>query len=567
MVADRDELPVLAKDGRGRERLGDPHLRGLVDDHEVEVLLGPVDRAPAPGAVLEQVVEPARRAADDQQSLAQQHRPLLVGAEVVGPARHQPPDPLGHRVGLGVADLHELQVSQRLQPRVVRREVEQLSRASGDRFERDVRGRVRPREHRRAERPRLGRERERADEYREPERVALAGPGRPLHDEDAVRDVPADDVELRVGEAVRRLRPRGEVGERRGVSNPFRPDRPWRFPLLGALDPPVEVVRRGVSDRFEELVGVQVVGHLVERVERARVGREQPVAVPKERALEAHRHESKVDAARVDPLDDREPAVDEPPSGERLAVFDQRVQHAPIALAKPERSGQLRGSARRVTEREPRAAVARRLALEQRRAAGLGAKLGRKRVAKRQLLSPRVMLQQQEVFERAVERNLVRLDLDAVEPVELQGRLVDLPILEGELSLDVPERATAQRAERGEVVERRAVKRGAALGLVEPTPRGVCVFERHLHAEPCRRLDPHRRLASLGDRAKAAGLRVALVGAAVVEDAGAERRPRRQRVVLPPEAHRLGDLVEVLADWAEVLSLADLIGEERDHAL
>src|SRR5687768_8223960 len=91
-------------------------------------------------------------------------------------------------------------------------------------FEGDVDGGVRLGEDGDAEGPGGSRKRRRGGEDGEAERVALARAGRPLHDEDALLQAPADDLALRRRQTVRPLRLGGEARELPRVAHTFRAD-------------------------------------------------------------------------------------------------------------------------------------------------------------------------------------------------------------------------------------------------------------------------------------------------------------------------------------------------------
>ena len=113
VVADGDELPVLAEKGRGRQSLGQAHLRSLVHDHEVEVLARPVHRAPLRCSLLHESVEPAGRPPDDDERLGQKHLPLFERAQLLATVGQNSPAPFRHRVARVVADLDDFQSRER----------------------------------------------------------------------------------------------------------------------------------------------------------------------------------------------------------------------------------------------------------------------------------------------------------------------------------------------------------------------------------------------------------------------------------------------------------------------
>ena len=109
VVADRDELPVLAQKRGGRQRLGQPHLRSLVHHDEVEMLARPVHRAPLRRALLHQTVETARRPADDEQ--VSEKISHCSDASTLRRRRRAIALPRGNRVARVVEHLRELQTA------------------------------------------------------------------------------------------------------------------------------------------------------------------------------------------------------------------------------------------------------------------------------------------------------------------------------------------------------------------------------------------------------------------------------------------------------------------------
>src|SRR5829696_7547026 len=232
---------------------------------------------------------------------------------------------------------------------------------------------------------------------------------------------------------------------------------------------------------------------------------------------------------------------------------------------------------RGVRETEPRAfdtlvVLLVALAEEDGRAPRLGALARGQGQAEHLLLKRRVVFEQQEVFERAAERHLRRVDFDLAEPREVERLLPHLLVLAREAFLDVLHRARPRTREVADLFERNAREaarlRARVRRLSQKPPRRVRVFEWNLPAEGRRRvLVRPRRLGLLEVRAQLSGRGVAEEGAAVVEGARAERAAEVGAFVLPLEAERGGDLVKILADGREVEARAHLFGEERDHRL
>ena len=155
--------------------------------------------------------------------------------------------------------------------------------------------------------------RQHAREDGEAERVALARAGRALYDEHAVCEVRADDRALRVGQSVRRLRARGETRELLRIAQTFGADGARALAFVRVAQPSVEVVVARVAAGIEELVGVEVVRHLVGRVEPSGLGRKERVPVPEGRVLEAHREQTHRRAVLGQLFDQREPPAHQTP--------------------------------------------------------------------------------------------------------------------------------------------------------------------------------------------------------------------------------------------------------------
>src|SRR5207237_9982539 len=111
----------------------------------------------------------------------------------------------------------------------------------------------------------------------------------------------------------------GEARELLRVAQASGPDGAWPSALRRVAQTGVEVVVARVAAGFEELVGVEVVGHLVGRVERARLRREQLMPVAEGRVLEAQRQQVQGRPALVQLLDQRETAAHELETRERAA--------------------------------------------------------------------------------------------------------------------------------------------------------------------------------------------------------------------------------------------------------
>ena len=121
VVADDDGPPFGAQEGAGEEGLGDVHLRGLVQHHQVEGALVPGDVPPAFRAVLLEGVEPAGGGAEDEPGGGQEGLDLLpadVGIEGLdrrrSPRAFRAGAPLGRFFPAGAPGLDQAEVGEGL---------------------------------------------------------------------------------------------------------------------------------------------------------------------------------------------------------------------------------------------------------------------------------------------------------------------------------------------------------------------------------------------------------------------------------------------------------------------
>src|SRR5205823_6376900 len=137
--------------------------------------------------------------------------------------------------------------------------------------------------------------------------------GRPLYDEHSVGEVRAYDFRLRIRQPVRRLRSRGCSRDLLRVAQTLGTHGARSSSLFRVAQPKVELVVLRVAAGFEELVSVEIVGHLVRRVERVGFGREQLMPVAERRVLEVHRKQAQRDARSAYLFDDGETTAHESP--------------------------------------------------------------------------------------------------------------------------------------------------------------------------------------------------------------------------------------------------------------
>ena len=285
VVADDDQVAVGPQGQGGHRRLGQVHLRGLVEDQAVgdgvaEELLRP--------AVLEQPADPRRRRGEDAPALAQDgvggarlaRRAVAVAVEAdcAGGRRALPPhaeerDVEQARVEVGVEDCG-----------VRLAQLAQAPLRLGDILEQDVGGRVGLAGEEGAVVEVGGHRALQPREEGEGGRVALAGAGRPLHQQRRRVAARADELALARLEAVQRagVAQRVEAGEEARLPG-GRGGEPADVRAGGAGDAVVERVALAGAEPLGDLlaeVAVPVVRVGVERV--ALVSDERLVPLPED---------------------------------------------------------------------------------------------------------------------------------------------------------------------------------------------------------------------------------------------------------------------------------------------
>ena len=285
VVPDREELPVISEKRGGRQRFGQAHLGGLVDHHQIKVGFRPV-QLPAPGgALFEEPIEPTGCAPDDEQGGCEQCLPLLPGALGVVPVRQEHLDPCWHHLVQVVADFGQAYGRERGKRAVLAMASQEFLPALRHAVQHNAHRRMRLRRHGHPERPRATPQRPGARQDGQAQRVALARARGALHDQHLLGVVGTHNGVLRSRQPGRLLRLRRQVGTRQPVPEPGRPDHPQR---LGGLrvrvrgaQPAVEGIGGRVLAGLQILVGVQVIDHLVERVDLPRVQVSTAVGVAK----------------------------------------------------------------------------------------------------------------------------------------------------------------------------------------------------------------------------------------------------------------------------------------------
>jgi len=103
---------------------------------------------------------------------------------------------------------------------------------------------------------------------------------------------------------------------------------------LWLIEPAIKMIRRSMAAGIKKLVGVEIVSHFINRVERIRLRLKEPVRITKRFGFEIHRKQTERDLCAVNFLNGAEPSAHQLPGGERRAVvIRQRIEHDPIAFA------------------------------------------------------------------------------------------------------------------------------------------------------------------------------------------------------------------------------------------